>query len=291
MDLTAMAAAARRRLEAAGFDHDTASRDAALLARWVLGWSAADWLTRAGEPAPIHFPAQFDSLIARRAASEPIAYLTREREFYGRAFKVTRDVLIPRPETEFVVEEALAFRPSGLGPRPSPLVVDVGTGSGCIAITLALEVPHARVIATDISAAALGVAAANARGLGVEERIEFIEGSFLAGIDGPIDILVSNPPYVSERERATLPAEVAGHEPATALFGGGPDGLDMIRVLLADAAGTLAPEGVLVMEIGCGQIEAVLDLAADNGLECLRVRADLQGIPRVVVIQNSQFKI
>jgi release factor glutamine methyltransferase len=293
MTLAAIAATARGRLETAGFDKATASRDAVLLARWVLGWGADDWLTRNRETPPPHFAASFESLLTRRATSEPIAYLTGEREFYGRTFKVTPDVLIPRPETEFVVEEALRLLgardlqvpgPEDPGLRASPLIVDVGTGSGCIAITLALEVPGARIVATDISAPALKVAEDNARAHGALDRIAFAAGAFLAGMDEPVDLFVSNPPYVSDRDRQALPAEVVGFEPATALFGGGADGLDMIRVLLSIASGTLAPGGALVMEIGAGQCEAVEDLIADNGLHCARVCRDLQNIPRVVVV-------
>ena len=292
--LAALAAAGRRRLEAAGFDSETAARDAVLLARWMLGWEAADWLTRSSDAPPPTFSDQFFHLIERRATSEPVAYLIGEREFYGRVFKVTRDVLIPRPETEFVVEEALHCL-GNLAPsaqRPAPSVVDVGTGSGCLAVTLALERPDARLTATDISAAALRVAKDNAQTLGAASRVDFREGPFLAGLIPPVDLVVSNPPYVADRDRPALPRDVENFEPATALFGGGDDGLDMIRALVPVAAASLAPGGYLVMEIGYGQLEAVRGLIErTEGLDWSNSRDDLQGIPRVVVAKSSKFEV
>ena len=286
MTLAERVRAAARRLEDAGLPADDSRRDAVLLARAVLGWSAADWLTRQHTPAPIGFDEPFQAFIGRRAAHEPIAYITGEREFYGRPFRVTPDVLIPRPETELLVEEALAeIAARGPGASP-PRVVDVGTGSGCVAVTLALEAPATRVIGTDVSERALAVARANAASL--DARVELCHGGLLASVSGPIDILVSNPPYVSEAERPTLSAEVGRYEPGTALFAG-LDGLDVIRALLPDAARTLVPGGVLVVEIGAGQAPAVTRLvSATPGLHLVRIRADLQGIPRIVVSRRDR---
>jgi release factor glutamine methyltransferase len=292
--LASLAAAGRRRLEAAGFDAERAGRDAVLLARWILGWEAARWLTGSSDTPPPAFSDRFFHLIQRRAASEPVAYLTGEREFYGRVFSVTRDVLIPRPETEFVVEEALQClsHPAPSAQRPAPCVVDVGTGSGCLAITLALERPDARITATDISQAALRVARDNAQRLGAGDRVDFREGPFLAGLTAPPDVIVSNPPYVAESDRSTLPLEVVSFEPAHALFGGGADGLDMIRALLPMAAAALAPGGWLVMEIGYGQLDAVRRVVEQtHALFFSHARADLQGIPRVVVLRSSKFEV
>ncbi len=295
-NLAALAAAGRRRLEAAGFDAGVAGRDAVLLARWVLGWETADWLIGSSDPPSAGVSDQFFALIDRRAAHEPIAYLTGEREFYGRAFKVTRDVLVPRPETECVVEEALAClhardlseRRRSSAERRVPSIVDVGTGSGCLAITLALERPDARITATDISAAALRVAKDNAQRLGAGSRVDFREGPFLDGLNQPVDLVVSNPPYVADRDRMALPLEVAGFEPAAALFGGGADGLDMIRALVPVAAASLAPGGSLVMEIGYGQMDAVRAIVEHTrSLTCVHARPDLQGIPRVIVAARS----
>ena len=284
MTLADAAAAAARRLEAAGLPAADSRRDAVRLARAALGWSTADWLTRQHTAAPAAFAAAFDALVSRRAGHEPLAYILGEREFYGRAFRVTPDVLIPRPETELLVEsalEVLAARPPGSRP---PLVVDVGTGSGCIAATIALEAPDVRVVGTDVSAAALAVARGNVDRLGA--RVELRPGSLLAGTTEAVDVLVSNPPYVSEAERPTLPLEVSRYEPGPALFGG-LDGLDVIRTLVPAAARALAPGGALLLEIGAGQASAVTRLvAATPGLTLDRVRLDLQGIPRVVIARR-----
>ncbi len=283
-------AAATQALAAAGRDADESRRDAAVLARWHLGWSTAHWLTEVHREVPAEFEAALAPLLARRAEAEPIAYLTGEREFYGRTFRVTRDVLIPRPETELVVEEALAClaQPGSGASRPTaPLVVDIGTGSGCIAVTLALEHPSARIVATDISESALAVAADNAQRLGAGDRVAFRHGSLLAGLDEPIDAIVSNPPYVAAIDRESLPVDVVGYEPPTALFGGD-DGLEVIEALLPAAASALVPGGCLVMEIGLGQADHARQLIRQaRHLELVRLRSDLQMIPRVVVARRS----
>jgi release factor glutamine methyltransferase len=282
---------ARDELERAGFSVDTALRDATLLARAVLGWSMADWLLRSSEPASTEFQTRLSAFISRRTAHEPIAYILGTREFYGRDFRVTPAVLIPRPETELIVDEALrVLKPlittsaaSGAA-RRATTVVDVGTGSGCLAVTLALELGSAaiEVIATDASDSALGIARENAKRLGAAE-IDFRCGDLLAGYDGPVDAIVSNPPYVATADRGSLPREVVDYEPAGALFGAD-DGLQVIRRLIAVAAVRLAPRiGVLVLEIGQGQLPAVSDSIARHGMVVAGVRDDLQDIPRVVV--------
>lgn len=292
MTLTAVVARGRNALVAAGLPPEDAWRDAVVLARSVLGWSAADWLTRSHEAAAPAFADRFLPLIDRRAGREPVAYLTGEREFYGRPFTVTRDVLIPRPETELVVDEALrclgvvASGFSRTDPVRSALIADIGTGSGCLAVTLALECPSAQVVATDLSRNALEVAEDNARRLDAVDRITFRHGSYLAGAAGPIDLIVANPPYVAGRDRDSLPRDVADYEPAQALFGG-VDGLAVIRELLPATAAALAPDGWLVMEIGQGQVEAVRELIErTDGLTFVRVRTDLQQIPRVMVARR-----
>ena len=280
-DLASAAAHGARTLERAGATRDSATRDASLLARHALGWSAETWLTRYREPATDTFQQSFDALIARRSEGEPIAYLTGEREFFGRPFRVTPAVLIPRPETELIVEAALERISTG----GAPTIVDVGTGSGCLAITLALERPHARIIATDVSARALDVARANAEALGAVGRVDFRQVSLLDGIDHA-DLVVSNPPYVAERDRASLPREVAAFEPQEALFGGA-DGLEIIRRFLPEVSRVLVPGGWLVMEIGAGQADAITQLM--NGvstLALLEIRRDLQQIPRSVVARR-----
>ena len=222
-------AEAAQTLASGGRARDDARRDAALLARWVLRWSMEDWLTRQHEIAPLEFKTPFDDLIARRAAGEPIAYLVGTREFYGRPFRVQPGVLIPRPETEWTVEEALAALGAASRREARSLhVVDIGTGSGCLAITIALERPDVQVTATDISPAALDVARTNADLLGAGARVQFVAADLLPDLDCPPDVIVTNPPYVREDERDQLDIEVRDHEPALALFAGR-DGLDVIR--------------------------------------------------------------
>jgi len=172
-------------------------------------------------------------------------------------------------------------------PRP-PLVLDVGTGSGCIAITIALEQPRVRVVATDISEAALAVAMDNARRLDTADRVTFRHGPLLAGWNEPAELIVSNPPYVAGADRGALPDDVVRYEPATSLFGG-EDGLDVIRALIPAAATALVPGGWLVMEMGLGQADEVQRLIRDApGLDVVRLRADLQRILRVVVARRSE---
>ncbi len=281
MTLAEHVAAAVARLERAGLDRDDATLSASLLARHVLGWSAADWLTRRSMPGTPDFESRFQALVERRSRHEPVAYLTGEREFYGRTFRVTPDVLIPRPETELVVAEAIAFAADA--PRDAHLVVvDVGTGSGCLAVTIALELPRAEIVATDVSSAALAIARANARRFGVLDRIDFRHGAFLAGVVHPPALIVANPPYVGEADAASLPPDVRDYEPRDALFAGA-GGLDVIRELVPAAAGALVPGGRLVIEIGQGQAPMVEAMIEASGLRLIVTRRDLQAIPRVVV--------
>jgi release factor glutamine methyltransferase len=287
----------RLRLEQAGIDANEAGLDAELLAREVLSWDLAAVLARSHEPAPDGFPARYDARISRRERREPISYILGRREFWGLDFEVGPGVLTPRPETEFIVEEAIE---RFAGPRhakagaDAPLVsahpsriADVGTGSGCLAISLALEFPAARLVATDISTAALDVARRNAKRHRVGDRIELSRTSLLTGVAGPFDLIVSNPPYVASGDVADLPPEVRDYEPREALDGGA-DGLDVIRKLLAEAGSHLVPGGWLVFEFGFGQEEGVKDAVARvPHLRLDRVRADLQGIPRTAVVRSS----
>ena len=283
MTLAEHMTAAVRTLTLAGLRADDGRHDAGVLARWQLGWDLTRWLSERDAPASADFADAFDALIRRRALREPVAYITGVREFYGREFRVTPAVLIPRPETELVVEEALSALPTIHRTGPGVVIVDVGTGSGCIAITMALERPDVRVIATDISDTALDVARGNARALGVEDRVELVRTSLLPPLDSSVQMIVSNPPYVPERDRASLAPDVREFEPVHALFAG-EDGLDVIRALVPAAASALRPGGWLVMEMGAGQAEAVEELIErTSGLSLGHVRPDLQGIPRVVV--------
>jgi len=228
--------------------------------------------------------AKFFELIARRASGTPTQYLNGKQEFWGLEFEVTPAVLIPRPETEHVIEVAL----ERLGAtRVSTLlrIADVGTGSGCIAVALAKELPAAEIYATDISAEALAVARRNAARHGVAERVRFVECNLLDGVGedaGPLDLIASNPPYVARDEQEQLPRDVREHEPPAALFAGA-SGTEIYEPLIAQAAKRLRSGGLIVVEIGYGALERVKPLLGDSKMwKDVRVTNDLAGIPRVI---------
>jgi release factor glutamine methyltransferase len=278
---------ARKRLEIAGIDTAEAAIDAELLARAVLGWDRARLLSSLTGALPPGFAETYEPLVARRERREPAAYVVGHREFWQRDFEVGPGVLVPRPETEIVVEQALrGLRPAAAHGRAAArrlLVADVGTGCGCLAVTLAAELPQARVVATDTSRAALAFARRNARRHEVTERVDFVETSFLSNVDARFDLIVSNPPYVPASQMKDLPPEVRDYEPREALAAG-PDGLDAIRDLLLQAESRLRESGMLIFEFGFGQESGVRRLVASRpafGLEA--VRHDLQGIARTAV--------
>jgi release factor glutamine methyltransferase len=278
--------AARARLAAAGIENLEAGRDANLLARHLLGWDRAMLMTRESDEAGAQFSAKYDELVERRARREPIAYIRGVQEFWSRDFDVTPAVLIPRPETELIIEELLVSVPKDLPTRPQRLA-DIGTGSGCLAITAALELSNLEVVATDISAAALEVARVNAQHHGVAGRISFIESPYLAGTTGVFDLIVSNPPYVMEGEYEGLAPEVREYEPVSALVAG-EDGLRDIRHILDLAPERLAPGGTLFMEIGHVHADAVTELVKRHpSLTLTEISNDLQGIPRVAIIERK----
>jgi release factor glutamine methyltransferase len=272
---------ARRRLNEAGLSPHEAGLSARLLAQHVLGWSAERFLADAGVAEPDAFAVSYDSLVSRRALREPLAYIVSGREFWGLPFEVTPDVLIPRPDTELIVEAALARCP-----RDSALkVADVGTGSGCLAVALAVERPAWTFLASDISESALRVARRNAERHHVADRITFERADLLAGVDGPFDLIVSNPPYVRERDDRGLQPEVR-REPAIALFGGS-DGFEAIGRLLAEAPARMTPDALLVFEFGCGQEEDIERLICGvDALAFVELRRDLQGIARTAVVRR-----
>jgi len=284
---------------AEGSHPERARRDAETLVVHVLKMSAPDtnlaWLiAHIGEPLAADAAVTFCDLIERRLAGEPIQYITGEAEFYGLPFHVNGDVLIPRPETEHLVEMAIALaqklRQAGAIPDPripSLRIVDVGTGSGAIAVALAHALPFAEITATDILPAVLAVAKSNVARNGFADRIRFFEGDLLEPVVGEhFDIVVSNPPYVPESDRATLDVEVRDYEPAQALFAG-EDGLAIYRRLIPAAFGALVPGGFVALEIGYGQQEAIHALLAGAGFSGIEFTEDLQKIPRVAVAQRS----
>ena len=230
--------------------------------------------------------AQYDDfrrLISRRTRGEPLQYITGRREFFKLDFEVSPDVLIPRPETELIVEAVLELCKDD----PSPFIADIGTGSGCIAISVLHELPAAEAVATDISLAALHVARRNAERYGVLRRLTLVESDCFAAVDvaEPFSLIASNPPYVSDDELSRVQREVT-FEPRAALAGG-PDGLAIIRRLLVEARPFLRSGGHLVFEIGFGQSDAVEQLIDRRVWKLLEIRKDLQGIPRTFVLQKK----
>ncbi len=241
---------------------------------------------------------EYFALIARRAAGEPTQYLTGKQEFWGLEFEVNPDVLIPRPETEHVIEVALErLGPRGIKidmrtgePGPPLRIADVGTGSACLAVALAHELSHAEIFATDISAAALDVARRNSARHDVSSRIRFLHGDLLRPVPsspGSFDLIVSNPPYVAQDDAATLAREVREHEPHTALFGG-PSGVEMYARLVQEAGELLRSGGVLVLELGYDSAQHVRAiLVAQRHWVNVSVTNDLAGIPRVLSAERA----
>jgi release factor glutamine methyltransferase len=276
-------ARARDRLVAVGISPAEAAIDVDLYARTLLGWDRARLLADQQRPTPATLEPRFSEWIERRERREPSAYIVGSREFWGLEFRVSADVLIPRPETEFIVEEALPR----LRAIESPRIADIGTGSGILAVSIAREIVRASVVASDISPAALAVAGQNAASHGVGERIRFVETSYLDGVNGPFDMIVSNPPYVKDGDKPALSRDVR-HEPDVALFGG-QDGLTHVAGVLDTAIDKLSAGGWLLMEFGYGQDDDVRDLiAARSPLRLDGIREDLQGIPRTVIVQRHR---
>jgi release factor glutamine methyltransferase len=280
--LAEVLAGAQARLVAAGISPDEATVDVDLYVRRILGWDRARLLIERAHEAPPALEPRFWEWVARREAREPSAYIIGEREFFGRDFHVSPAVLVPRPETEHLIEAALPL----LRAQPAARVADIGTGSGNIAVTLACEAPGCSMVATDVSGEALVVAARNAQRHGVANRVRFVQASYLDGIAGPFDLIAANPPYVRDGDRAGLSPSVR-REPEVALFGGA-DGMRGIEAVLDAAVALLVPQGWLLMEFGFGQEDAVRDaLAKRAALAFERVVADLQGLPRTLVARRA----
>lgn len=261
-------------------------REAGTLLSHALGRDQAFLITHADETLTEAQLAGFRACVERRAAGEPFQYIAGRQEFYGLEFEVGPDVLIPRPETELLVEKALEL----LKATDAPLLCDVGTGSGCIAVTLLHERKDARGFALDVSTAALAFAARNAARHGVEERLQLLVSDCFEALSDDehkemlFDLVASNPPYITESDFDGLQKEVREHEPRVALTPGG-DGLSVIRRLVAEAAEFLKPGGHLLIEIGFDQHEQVASLIDPTVWTLLDIHRDLQGIPRTVALR------
>ncbi len=262
--------------------------DAEVLLARALGVDRSALLARMREAIPPGAESAFRDLLERRGRRVPLQHITGTQEFWSLEFAVDRRVLIPRPETELVVESVLSLAAS-----PDLRIADIGTGSGNIAICLARELPGARIWATDISTEALEVARTNAARHGLEERIRFLQGDLAAPLEGEVppgslDFLACNPPYVAESEMAGLEPEVRDHEPRLALVPPGGDALAFYPGLLAAGARFLRPGGWLVLEVPAGGAEKIPPLIRRAaGLDLIEVRSDLSGIPRVLLISRG----
>lgn len=272
-----------------GYDVMEAAHCAELLLQHLFGWSRSELLLRWQEMFPVELQGEWEALLQRKAAGEPVQYIIGEQEFYGLPFGVTPAVLIPRPETELLVEQIVLLGktlwPDG-GGKASPLVADIGAGSGAIAVSLAVQCLQWRVMSSDISPAALAVARANAERHGVGERVAFWEGDLLApyierGLQ--LDAVVSNPPYIPQADEEGLQPEVRLYEPPTALYGGA-DGLVLYRRLIAQLGELVAMPQLVGLEVGIGQAEAVSKMLADAAeWDEIRIVPDLAGIDRHVI--------
>jgi release factor glutamine methyltransferase len=285
-------AAARKTLREAGIGPAEAEASARVLAQHALGWDAAQYLTSSDREEPPDFGARYLSMVARRARREPSAYITGQQEFWGLPLEVSTSVLIPRPETELIVQAVLELvalhahdKPAGTssGTGHHLDIADACTGSGNLAIALARELPGASIVATDISEDALEVARRNAVRHGVADRVRFACADVLHGVEGPFDVVVANPPYVRQGDKPGLQPEVRDHEPGVALYGG-VVGTELMARVIEQSAERLRPGGWLVFEFGFGQ-EMIAEslIAATPPLALAGFRRDLQGLARTAI--------
>jgi len=280
-------AAARRQLarEFRQQGLETPELDARIIVGHVLGLDHTALAAQSSRVLTAEEAAIIAELSARRLAREPVARILGRKEFWGLPFKVNAETLLPRPETETVVEAALAALHCNNRKSRALRIVDLGTGSGALLLALLSELPGAYGIGTDVSFAALRCARDNAAALGLSARASFVACDYGTALRGPADILVSNPPYVARGDIAGLQAEVRDFDPQRALDGG-PDGLDGYRAIASDVRRLLAPDGILVLELGQGQLGAVTSIFAAAGLEPAAARHDLSGITRAVVMRG-----
>jgi release factor glutamine methyltransferase len=259
--------------------------DAELLFRGITGLSRAALITKGDEPVPETVKLRFEAAVVRRERGEPVQYILGVAAFWRDEFIVTPDVLIPRPETEILVE-SMATR---LRTAPSPQILDLGTGSGCIGLSLLRELDAARVVAIDASEAALRVASRNAERVGLTQRIRLVRSNWYEGLeaDESFDAIVSNPPYVAREDSASLPKDVRDFEPEGALFADEGDDLSSYRTILRRIDARLRPGAWVGLEVGLGQARRVVELVAAEGLGSVEVIDDLAGIPRVVLARRA----
>jgi release factor glutamine methyltransferase len=260
---------------------ETADLDARLLLQAVSSLRHEEIVAEPDLVVPPDVAARFWSLIVRRSSFEPVSRILGTREFYGRSFRVTPDVLDPRADTETLIGAVLTLA-EGKGPLR---ILDLGTGSGAIVVTLLAELPGAKAVASDISAAALKVAKGNAEALGVANRARFVQANWFDGVDGKFDLIVSNPPYIPLGDIAGLAVDVRDFDPPMALDGS-PDGLEAYRRIASGAGGHLAPKGHVVLEIGAGQENAVNDLFRGQGFNRESRHFDLAGHVRCLVFNQ-----
>ena len=283
--------AARRALTGALRDGgvETFALDARLLLMAACEVSQADLIRDPARALTADERSRLDASAARRLAGEPVSRILGSRGFWGLEFRLSAETLEPRPDTETLVEAALAALPD----RDAPLrILDLGTGTGCILIALLSELPHAQGVGTDISQAALQTARENAQAAGVAERADFIRADWLRGIGAGFDVVVSNPPYITRAELAGLSREVRDHDPLTALDGGA-DGLDAYRAIVAGIGRVLKPGGALAFELGQGQAAAVSAMMVEAGLrpgltDGQALVCDLAGIERAIIMQRPE---
>ncbi len=263
-------------------DTETPSLDARLLLQHASRLTHAELIAEQDLILALDVVDSFEALVARRAGYEPVSRILGAREFYGRNFSVTPDVLDPRADTETIVEVCLSFQPQR--------ILDLGTGSGILAITLLAERGDATAVAVDVSPAALAVAKSNAVALGVAERLSLVEGSWFSRVVGQFDLIVSNPPYIPSGDVLGLDIEVRDHDPHLALAGGA-DGLDCYRLIAAGVGAHLAANGVVVLEIGAGQASDVTHIFEETGFALHEQRADLGGHVRALAFRRGLIKL
>lgn len=265
---------------------ESASLDARILLQYVLGVSREQLLADTRLTLTSRQYGAFMQLVEKRSGRQPVSQLIGKRDFWNHSFKVTCHTLDPRPDSETLIESVLAHFAS----RPLPArILDLGTGTGCLLLTLLHEYPLARGVGVDICKSALSVAKENAAAQQIEGRVHFMNGCWAENVEGVFDLIVSNPPYIPTDAIAMLAPEVAQYEPKLALDGG-PDGLDCYRAIMAQLPRVLAPQGLAAFEVGIGQAKELESLAAQHGLQVVGIKEDMAGIARCVLVTHNNEK-